>query len=78
MIPLGLFRSASFSAAVAAVFLIGAAIYAAAFLTSQFFQLAAGDSPLTDRAAVPALDRGPAADRPAGGRALGPDRRARR
>ena len=41
MIPLGLFRRASFSAAVAAGFLTGAAIYAAAFLTSQFFQLAA-------------------------------------
>jgi EmrB/QacA subfamily drug resistance transporter len=46
MIPLGLFRTASFSAAVAAGFLTGAAIYAAAFLTSQFFQLAVGDSPL--------------------------------
>ena len=39
MIPLRLFRTASFSAAVAAGFLTGAAIYAAAFLTSQFFQL---------------------------------------
>jgi MFS family permease len=46
MIPLGLFRSGSFSAAVAAGFLTGAAIYAAAFLTSQYFQLALGDSPL--------------------------------
>ena len=46
MIPLGLFRSASFSAAVAASFLTGAAIYAAAFLTSQYFQLGLGDSPL--------------------------------
>jgi EmrB/QacA subfamily drug resistance transporter len=46
MIPLGLFRSASFSAAVAAGFLTAAAIYAAAFLTSQFFQLGVGDSPL--------------------------------
>ncbi len=36
----------SFSAAVAAGFLMGASIYAAAFLTSQFFQLAFGDSPL--------------------------------
>jgi EmrB/QacA subfamily drug resistance transporter len=47
MIPLGLFRIRSFSAAVAAVFLLGAAIYSAAFLTSEFFQLAQGDSPLT-------------------------------
>jgi EmrB/QacA subfamily drug resistance transporter len=46
MIPLGLFRSGSFSAAVAAGFLTGAAIYAAAFLTSQYFQLGVGDSPL--------------------------------
>ena len=46
MIPLGLFRSGSFSAAVAAGFLTGAAIYAAAFLTSQYFQLGLGDSPL--------------------------------
>ena len=47
MIPLGLFRVRSFSAAVAAVFLLGASIYAAAFMTSEFFQLAWGDSPLT-------------------------------
>src|SRR5271166_790085 len=46
MIPLGLFRSASFSAAVATQFLLAAAIYSAAFLTSQFFQFALGDSPL--------------------------------
>jgi EmrB/QacA subfamily drug resistance transporter len=46
MIPLGLFRSGSFSAAVAAGFLTGASIYAAAFLTSQYFQLGLGDSPL--------------------------------
>jgi EmrB/QacA subfamily drug resistance transporter len=46
MIPLGLFRVRSFSAAVAAIFLTGAAIYSAAFLTSEFFQLARGDSPL--------------------------------
>jgi EmrB/QacA subfamily drug resistance transporter len=46
MIPLGLFRSASFSAAVATQFLMAAAIYSAAFLTSQFFQFALGDSPL--------------------------------
>jgi MFS family permease len=47
MIPLALFRVRSFSAAVAAVFLLGASIYAAAFLTSEFFQLGWGDSPLT-------------------------------
>jgi len=46
MIPLGLFRSASFSAAVATQFLMAASIYSAAFLTSQFFQFALGDSPL--------------------------------
>jgi EmrB/QacA subfamily drug resistance transporter len=46
MIPLGLFRSASFSAAVASQFLMAAAIYSAAFLTSQFFQFALGASPL--------------------------------
>jgi EmrB/QacA subfamily drug resistance transporter len=46
MIPLGLFRSASFSAAVATQFLMAAAIYSAAFLTSQFFQFALGASPL--------------------------------
>jgi EmrB/QacA subfamily drug resistance transporter len=46
MIPLGLFRSGSFSAAVATQFLVAASIYSAAFLTSQFFQFALGDSPL--------------------------------
>ena len=46
MIPLGLFRSRSFSAAVATQFLMAAAIYSAAFLTSQYFQFALGDSPL--------------------------------
>jgi EmrB/QacA subfamily drug resistance transporter len=46
MIPLGLFRSGSFSAAVATQFLLAAAIYSAAFLTSQYFQFALGDSPL--------------------------------
>jgi EmrB/QacA subfamily drug resistance transporter len=46
MIPLGLFRSPSFSAAVATQFLMAAAIYSAAFLTSQYFQFALGDSPL--------------------------------
>jgi EmrB/QacA subfamily drug resistance transporter len=46
MIPLTLFRSAGFSAAVATQFLLAAAIYSAAFLTSQYFQFALGDSPL--------------------------------
>ena len=46
MIPLGLFRSGSFAAAVATQFLLAAAIYSAAFLTSQYFQFALGDSPL--------------------------------
>lgn len=46
MIPLGLFRSGSFSAAVTTQFLMSAAIFSAAFLTSQFFQFALGDSPL--------------------------------
>jgi EmrB/QacA subfamily drug resistance transporter len=46
MIPLGLFRSGRFSAAVTTQFLMAAAIYSAAFLTSQFFQFALGDSPL--------------------------------
>jgi len=46
MIPLALFRSGSFSAAVATQFLLAAAIYSAAFLTSQYFQFVLGDSPL--------------------------------
>ena len=46
MIPLGLFRVRSFSAAVTATFLLAAAIYSAAFLTSEFFQFAFGYSPL--------------------------------
>jgi EmrB/QacA subfamily drug resistance transporter len=46
MIRLGLFRSAGFSAAVATQFLMSATIYSAAFLTSQYFQFALGDSPL--------------------------------
>jgi EmrB/QacA subfamily drug resistance transporter len=46
MIPLGLFRSIPFSAAVATQFLTAASIYSAAFLTSQYFQFALGDSPL--------------------------------
>jgi MFS family permease len=46
MIPLGIFRSATFSSAVSTQFLMSAAIYSAAFLTSQFFQFALGNSPL--------------------------------
>jgi MFS family permease len=46
MIPLGLFRGRSFSAAVTTQFLMAAAIFSAAFLISQFFQFALGDSPL--------------------------------
>jgi EmrB/QacA subfamily drug resistance transporter len=46
MIPLGLFRSGSFAAAVATQFLLAAAIYSAAFLTSQYFQFGLGETPL--------------------------------
>jgi EmrB/QacA subfamily drug resistance transporter len=46
MIPLGLFRTATFSAAGAAQFFMSAAIFSAAFLTSQFFQFGLGDTPL--------------------------------
>jgi MFS family permease len=46
MIPLRLFRVTAFSAALSTQFLLAAAIFSAAFLTSQFFQLALGDSPL--------------------------------
>jgi EmrB/QacA subfamily drug resistance transporter len=46
MIPLGMFRVRSFSAAVTGTFLMAAAIYSAAFLTSEFFQFGFGYSPL--------------------------------
>ncbi len=46
MLPLGLFRRISFSSAVRTQFFMAAAIFSAAFLTSQFFQLALGNSPL--------------------------------
>lgn len=46
MIPLGLFARISFSSAVTTQFFMSAAIFSAAFLTSQFFQFALGDSPL--------------------------------
>jgi EmrB/QacA subfamily drug resistance transporter len=45
MIPLGLFKRISFSSAVTTQFFMAAAIFSAAFLTSQFFQFARGDSP---------------------------------
>jgi EmrB/QacA subfamily drug resistance transporter len=46
MIPLGMFRNRTFSGAVGATFLLGASIYSAAFLTSQYFQFVFGDAPL--------------------------------
>jgi EmrB/QacA subfamily drug resistance transporter len=46
MIPLRLFRATSFSAAVTTQFFMAATIQPAAFLTSQYFQFARGDSPL--------------------------------
>jgi EmrB/QacA subfamily drug resistance transporter len=45
MIPLRLFRSRGFSAAVTTQFLMSSAIFSAAFLTSQYFQFARGNSP---------------------------------
>jgi EmrB/QacA subfamily drug resistance transporter len=46
MIPLRLFRIRTFSAAGATGFLMSGAIFSAAFLTSQYFQLGVGYSPL--------------------------------
>ena len=46
MIPLSLFKRISFSSAVTTQFFMAAAIFSAAFLTSQYFQFARGDSPL--------------------------------
>jgi EmrB/QacA subfamily drug resistance transporter len=46
MIPLSMFRNATFSAAVATSFFMTASVFSAAFLTSQFFQLAGGYTPL--------------------------------
>jgi len=46
MIPLHLFRRISFTSALTTQFFLSAAIFSAAFLTSQFFQFALGDSPL--------------------------------
>ncbi len=46
MIPLGLFRHGRFASAVTTQFLMSAAIYSAAFLASEYFQFARGNSPL--------------------------------
>jgi EmrB/QacA subfamily drug resistance transporter len=46
MVPLSLFRSRVFTAAAGTQFLMAASIFATAYLTSQFFQIARGDSPL--------------------------------
>ena len=46
MLPLRLFRSRTFSAANVSAFLMSGAIFSAAFLTSQYFQLGMGYSPL--------------------------------
>jgi EmrB/QacA subfamily drug resistance transporter len=46
MIPLSLFRAGTFAAAAATTFLTFAAIYGAVYLTSEFFQLGGGYSPL--------------------------------
>jgi EmrB/QacA subfamily drug resistance transporter len=46
MVPLSMFRSITFSAAVGTSFFLTASVYSAAFLTSQFFQFALGYSPL--------------------------------
>jgi EmrB/QacA subfamily drug resistance transporter len=46
MMPLRLFRTRTFSAANAAAFAQSGAIFSAAFLTSQYFQLGLGDGPL--------------------------------
>jgi EmrB/QacA subfamily drug resistance transporter len=47
MIPLNLFSAPGFGPAAGTQFLMSAAIFSAAFLTSEFFQLGRGDSPLT-------------------------------
>ena len=46
MLPLRLFRSRTFSAANVSAFLMSGAIFSAAFLTVQYFQLGMGYSPL--------------------------------
>ena len=46
MVPLSLFRSRVFSAAAGTQFLMAASIFATAYITSEFFQISRGDSPL--------------------------------
>jgi EmrB/QacA subfamily drug resistance transporter len=46
MVPLSLFRSRRFSAAAGTQFLMAASIFATAYMTSEFFQVSRGDSPL--------------------------------
>jgi MFS family permease len=46
MVPLSLFGSRVFSAAALTQFLMAASIFATAYVTSQFFQIARGNSPL--------------------------------
>jgi len=46
MVPLALFRSRVFSSAAATQFLMSASIFATAYVTSQYFQISRGDSPL--------------------------------
>jgi EmrB/QacA subfamily drug resistance transporter len=46
MVPLALFGSRVFSAAASTQFLMAASIFATAYLTSEFFQVSRGDSPL--------------------------------
>jgi EmrB/QacA subfamily drug resistance transporter len=46
MVPLSLFRSGVFSAAAGTQFLMAASIFATAYVTSQYFQISRGDSPL--------------------------------
>jgi EmrB/QacA subfamily drug resistance transporter len=46
MEPLSLFRSRVFSASAGTQFLMAASIFATAYVTSQFFQISRGDSPL--------------------------------
>jgi len=46
MVPLSLFRSPVFSAAALTQFLMAASIFATAYVTSQYFQVSRGDSPL--------------------------------
>jgi EmrB/QacA subfamily drug resistance transporter len=46
MVPLSLFRSRAFSTAAGTQFLMSASIFATAYVTSQYFQISRGDSPL--------------------------------